>query len=254
MAKPASGTAAASNSVTSGLIHFWPLNEGTGTSAADIVGSANAAFHGTVAWGSNADGAKLTFGGAITDYIEPGSLPSDITALNDFTLAAWITYVDNGARNDIAGQWGAGAGDEHMLLSAGISTADAPIIYVQSGAGAFSNAEGTAMTGGTRYFLAARYDHTALQLCVGGSQVATQSFSATLLNSATAPFRIGGSPSNLGACDIEMVALWNRRLDNTEMSTLASDPFGTLFASGSGVARRRTYGLLSRLTRQPFGL
>ncbi len=76
--------------ITSGLVAYWRLNDGTGTNAMDSSGNGvTMPLYGNPTWGSN----YIIFSGATNQYGDAG--PSQLTSLdtNDFTICAWINQM-----------------------------------------------------------------------------------------------------------------------------------------------------------------
>ncbi len=72
-----------------GLVGHWPLNEGTGTTTADVSGNGHAGtLMGDPQWVPGVFESALDFNGA-SDYVEiPHTVRLDIE--NQITIAAWI--------------------------------------------------------------------------------------------------------------------------------------------------------------------
>lgn len=75
-------------------IHFWPMNEGSGTTYTDHIGSTNLTLSGAVTWGVQAGmGASpvVTFNGSST-YAQAASLDSSLNfnGTQPMTIAFWI--------------------------------------------------------------------------------------------------------------------------------------------------------------------
>jgi hypothetical protein len=83
------------------LVAHWPMNEGSGNTAADVVGGHDGTLKGGVAWageGSPMNGSALFFDGAQSGQhgTDPGNVnwvdagTFDVTGGTGLTLAAWI--------------------------------------------------------------------------------------------------------------------------------------------------------------------
>ncbi len=72
--------------VTSGLINWWKMDEGTGTAAADSAGSATGSFVNTPLWGPSIINDGLTFNGT-NNYLQ---LAQNIASGSAFTVSAWV--------------------------------------------------------------------------------------------------------------------------------------------------------------------
>ena len=89
----ASGTAATS-SLSTGLLGYWPLDEGTGTVANDASGNGNTGqWNGAVNYVAGKMGLAGSFNGSTT-YLNMGTHAS--LQPNIFTVTAWIKYAGGG--------------------------------------------------------------------------------------------------------------------------------------------------------------
>jgi len=71
-----------------GLVAYYPLDEGAGTNAEDIIGGSNGTLMNTPVWGTGKIGDGLSFVQAESDYVE---IPDDlITISDDFSVAMWV--------------------------------------------------------------------------------------------------------------------------------------------------------------------
>ncbi len=101
-----SGTASRSLAVPlqDGLISYWPLNEGSGTTAMDNGPAGSVADHGEVrnspTWIAGQFGAGLQFNGVDQDVLIPASTDMDLNS-SGVTLSAWVKLDQLPA--DIAG-------------------------------------------------------------------------------------------------------------------------------------------------------
>ena len=95
----------AGNPLLVGLIGYWPLEEGDGTTAANAAGGADAELHNGVEWVDDPDrGVVLSFDG-VDAYADAGAetIPQ-MTQDNDFTWSVWINQAaGNGPNNVVLG-------------------------------------------------------------------------------------------------------------------------------------------------------
>ena len=95
----------ARNTVGMGLIGYWPLDEGSGTTAANAGGGSDAQLYNDVEWVSDPDrGTVLSFNG-VDAYADAGAetIPQ-MTQDNDFTWSVWINQsAGNGPNNVVLG-------------------------------------------------------------------------------------------------------------------------------------------------------
>ena len=85
------GIANVNAQLSDGLIGYWPLDEGDGTTAANAAGGEDAELYNGVEWVDDADrGMVLSFDG-VDGYADAGAetIPQ-MTQDNDFTWSVWI--------------------------------------------------------------------------------------------------------------------------------------------------------------------
>ncbi len=99
---------------TANLIAYWPLDDGAGNTAADVVGNFDGTLEGDSAWDGNGQmGGALVLDGD-GDYIQT-PLMDELQTAENFTIAAWFktNVTDSGQQHilwvgDVAGNgWGA---------------------------------------------------------------------------------------------------------------------------------------------------
>ncbi len=100
---------AGSGNPESSLVGYWPLDEGTGTSAADA--SVNATAAGTLTngptWGTGRIGSAVTFDGT-NDYIalsDPANGVLDFGDTDDMTIAGWFNRSTYTTVDAIVSKW-----------------------------------------------------------------------------------------------------------------------------------------------------
>jgi len=71
------------------LVAYWPLNEGSGTTAVDVVGGHDGVIGGTANWVPGMNGLALDFDGSST-YIDM----DDRVVEGTFSLAMWLKPRD----------------------------------------------------------------------------------------------------------------------------------------------------------------
>ena len=88
----------ATNSLSSGLVGFWPLTDGTGTTAKDISTGANdGTISGSTTWDSADIGTSLIFDGTNSPATVPHS--SDYNAGTTGSMSWCVWYKFDAARN-----------------------------------------------------------------------------------------------------------------------------------------------------------
>ena len=82
-------TTVANADIADGLVAYWPLDEGGGTTTADASGNGNDGTLNLPGWDSGKFGGALNFDG-VDDYVDCGN-PSILDfGTGDFTISAWI--------------------------------------------------------------------------------------------------------------------------------------------------------------------
>ena len=96
------GIASVNAQLSDGLIGYWPLDEGDGTTAANSAGGEDAELHNGVEWVDDPDrGVVLSFDG-VDAYADAGAetIPQ-MTQDNDFTWSVWINQAGGNGPNDV---------------------------------------------------------------------------------------------------------------------------------------------------------
>jgi hypothetical protein len=230
----------------SGLIHYWKLDEGSGTTAADAVGTANVTLAGTAAFTSSGKvygGLGLPNDG--TQKTSNTTAPANILGQSKLTMAMWFKRAAANAPVAVGQQNGA-SGDEIMLsLSSSGNT------YVAVGAAGAGNGAYATVTPGSNdsnwHHLAMVFDGTQtgdsnrLAAYLDGVPQ-TLSFRnpggpcsgcvpATTTTNAL-PFYFGDNQGGLDAGTIDEVRIYNRALSLADILTLYTS---TATACGSPV-------------------
>mgnify|MGYP000619076113 CR=1 FL=1 len=78
-----------------GLVGYWPMDEGSGSTVYDVSGNGNdGTLEGDTAWKNAVDckyGSCLSFGGEVTDYVTFGHKPEfDFNNTTSFTYTGWF--------------------------------------------------------------------------------------------------------------------------------------------------------------------
>jgi len=205
--------------VTDGLVGYYPLDEGTGNTAADMSGNGH---DGTLP----DSGALWIPWGAINGAIHiDGSNGSDIKlgawdpteGTGQLSVAMWIKWSGTGNQNQgllskREGGWSA----DNMLFGVRITQSDAGIRLHHAGALVAVAGALTPVVGQWAH-VAATFDGTTGRLYVNGVEVGSGPFS--LGNNPAAEMRIGSYNSDSPAYngDIDEVRIYNRALTPAEL-------------------------------------
>jgi len=193
-----------------GTVSYWEFEEGSGSSAADSVGTDDLAWSGTPSWTTG------QFGGAVQTssgnyLLKSGSSIQDRSQL---TVAFWFKWT--------------GAGDAHPVLLA-VDNNDPRGFYWQSWLGKFEVWVGGAKAGtfgtwgtdiqmGTWYHTALVYDGTQLIGYLDGSDAFTTPYTANLGNSGD--LFLGRHAHHLGYAFngiLDDVAVWDEPLSEQQI-------------------------------------
>jgi thermitase len=208
-------------SLTSGLIGYWPFNEGTGSVAYDQSGNGyNAALTNT-AWTSGPLGSAASFNGSNSGAVTP-----NIPFGSAFSAAVWV----NPASTSQAGWAGIMQSESGSGFYIGTDATGAMYkLVVDSGAGttgscAFQSVIEGCAQGGTIasgwHLLTATYDGATAILYLDGVAIANDTFTTPM--AVTVPLEIGASWSSAVVWNGALfgLRLYNRALTASEVSSL----------------------------------
>lgn len=215
----------ATNSLSSGLVGFWPLTDGTGSTAKDITSNANDGTEsGGVSWASTDIGAAASFDG-VDDYFNCGQDASlDITG--DVTITAWVKPDTVTGAGYIAAK-ASGSAFQYLIyrnnynFRFGIGNSSAAIQVVTAGS----------ITLGQWYFVVGKLSSTTMSIeCYaedGTSSSNSASITGTGIDTVAIDVNIGAraNGANLFDGNIQNVRVYNRALSATEVATLYNRPW-----------------------------
>ena len=217
----------ATNSLSSGLVGFWPLTDGTGTTAKDITSNANDGTQsGGVSWASTDIGTAASFD-AYDDYFETGFDPA--VGQSAITISAWFLtngtgqYCITGFGNDAAGQ------KFSLSIENGVIFSRNWLNVVSGGSGyndgVFHHIVLTKPSGGTISAWSCFVDSSPVSLSVvtGGSDTLDFVSSSFTLQLGRQPK--SSSPFLFYGGKIQNVRIYNRALSATEVATLFNRPW-----------------------------
>lgn len=229
---------AATPPTTSGLIGYWALDDGSGTTAADPIGSHPGTLTNGPTWATGYISNAVNFDGT-NDYI---NIPY-VAAFNqtgDFTLSAWI-YADSstGIRRIVTLPGDEAAGSEHYSL------------LLNSGSLEFWVANDSMSVGvsvvGQWVHVAATISGTSMKLYENGVQISSHTwintgggrFSRTSGNLAIG--RYGPTWGQYFDGKIDDVRIYNRALTAGEIATMEAWAGSTTCTSPTGTEREIRY-------------
>jgi len=180
---------------TTGLVAYWPFNEGLGTATADASGSGH---HGTLVDGPQwtADTA-LDFDGT-DDHVDVGAF--DVTG-NALTLAAWIQSRElancSSADCRIVSKATGTAEADHWFMLSTISGGSSAVLRFRlktDGSTTTLIAGSGTLPENTWFHAAAVYDGSTMELFLNGISVGSTSKSGSLSTNPGVGVWIGGNP------------------------------------------------------------
>ena len=216
-------TDTAATSLMSGCVGWWPLTDGSGTTATDLVGSSNGTESGGVSWASSEIGTVASFDG-VDDYFELGTASTlfagpTITA----TLTCWVKPSTT-SQIPIGNQYTSG---ERLYI-----TTENSIWNIGFGSYGWGTGTGTGYSVATDEwtFLAIVINSGSPTLYVNAQQSITNPTDTSV--SLGGPFTIGAF-LNAGSIfsgvtdpsETQNVRIWDRVLTDDEITLLYERPF-----------------------------
>lgn len=206
---------------TNGLVGYWPLNEGSGSTAIDASGNGyNGTWNGTQTGTSGyySSGYNQTWAGTfdgVSDYINTGNNAPLITGA--FTSAAWVKSNNFANWEDIVDKGSQYLRNSEIALS---QTTGAPYVsFTQSGSYKSCIATGSYSTG-IWYFVVGTYDGSNERIYVNG--VLSNTCAVTGNQDTSSDARIIGEIAGMDYFSglIENVRIYNRALSAAEIQTI----------------------------------
>jgi hypothetical protein len=239
-AKPAPGaTLDTGNALTTSLVLCWLLNEGSGTSAADLSGEGNTgAFTGAPTWATETSNySPYATGFSGTNRIEKSSsaagLPTGATAA--WAMEVWARMTGT---ISLASVFGFGArpilspavGQRRNFLQFG-GSAPSNHVYFWGETHDWDTGVGWVTDGGWHQYVFSTIGGSStptIRLYVDGSSAASGTPSGTLDTAAAEIY--AGDRHNSGAGgfggDIAIARIWARDLPDADVASLHSSPYG----------------------------
>ena len=194
-----------------GLMGYWPLNEGTGTTALDQSGNGyNGTWTGNLLNGSHYGGGKVgssagDFDGS-TDYI---TTASSLPTLSTFTFTAWINLSSSPGRGFIV--W---------LLPADLEIQGGYLIVNKTGCGLVVETPSAVITTGAWYFVTDTWNGSAASVYVNGVLITSgASCSGYTTVGGTAEMGAYGTSDYFPGL-VNEVRIYNRALSPAEVMAL----------------------------------
>ena len=218
---------------TGDLIAYWPLDEGTGTTATD---NSSNGHNGTLVNGPIWSGNELIFDG-VNDYIDAGTFDVPGQAL---TLAGWIQSDDLGSCSSfkdcrIISKADSTSEQDHYWMLSTIKVGSATRLRFRlktDGVTSTLVASSGDLTNGAIFHAAATYDGTTMRLYKDGVEVGSLAKTGTIDSSATTKIWIGANP--MVASDrpwqglISDIRVYQTALTAAEVNTVKDADAGTV--------------------------
>ncbi len=215
---------------SSGLVGYWPLNEGSGSSTIDQSGNANVgAWSGTAVNGSYYTSGKIgsyagNFNGASTYVNIASSTSLNVGPSNAITVAAWVNWAaDVGAYDSIItkdNSVSAPAGSYTLLLKSNQTLA----FYLVASPANYINVDGggNTVSFGAWHHIVGTWDGTTIKTYIDGSLNQSAVVAKTFSGISPLAFNIGATSSTLRLFNgqINDARVYNRALSAAEVQAL----------------------------------
>lgn len=208
--------------ITTGLVYWARMQEGSGTTVSDSSSSANTGTLVGSSWVSGPPGSPvspyaLSFGGGLDKVTTTQNSPLTVNA---FTVCCWFNPGVT-TRSDIVSIWNSGADPSQFDLINGLSSGKTRIYAIIPAAVNTPDTTAT-LSIGTWYFLAATWDGTTLSMYVNGVLDQSTTAPGPLRASGAQPVYIGNNSNGDGATTgiVGDVRLYTRALSGTEILSI----------------------------------
>ncbi|HYG23365.1 MAG TPA: LamG domain-containing protein [Verrucomicrobiae bacterium] len=217
--------------VTNGLVGWWKLDDGSGTSVIDSTGTTNTGtLLGSPTWTAGRVGASAIQLSGTNQYVNiPRADAFDLSGAA-ITLALWIKTpgaVSDGFSDAVASRDSITTGSRVFLLQHTASNSKLAFYCWNTANTNISPAESNAaISDNAWHHVAAAYNGTNLLLYVdGGQQTVKGVLTGNLKTSMSIPFRIGHVNTNdlrYFRGSVDDIRIYNRVLTQDEIDTLAA--------------------------------
>ena len=214
----------------SGLVAYWPFQEGAGTVTADVsIGGHDGLLSGGAGWTAGIVGNAVDFDG-IDDYV---LLPSIDLSGDEMTIAAWFRSDDLGncgASNDcrIISKADGTSEDDHYWMFSTIRSGSATRLRFRLKTGEVTStlvAESGDITEGEWTHGVAVYDGSEMRLYKDGEPVGSSPKTGSMATNSGIGVNIGRNPDGYGKWKgaIDDVRIYDRALTPAEVGILHTD-------------------------------
>ena len=207
-------------SPSSDLVAYWPMDEGSGSVAADLSGNGRHGAINGATWTTDSKSGKALRFSSATQYVNAGTF--DVTG-STLTISAWVKANSFPANNDprIISKATSTAEQDHYFML-GIYGGKLRARLKTSGTTKTLIASGGGVTAGKWVHAVATYDGTRLRLYQDGVEVGSMRVSGAITGNPAVPVWIGLNPDGAGRFDgiIDQVRMYNRALSLSEIKNL----------------------------------
>jgi hypothetical protein len=197
-----------------GLVGYWAMNDGTGTTVGDSSGNGyNGFFSGSVSWATGKHGGGVDFAGG--NINSNNSTPFNF-GNNSFSVGAWFKLDTTTSYKTIVSKGGFWANDEFVLY------ANSGVLYFYVDKGGVKYYTPTiSLATNVWYHAFGVYDGSYINLYLNGAFVGQTAVSNLNIGNAT-NLRIGSGGGGSDAFDglIDDVRVYNRALSAAEIAAL----------------------------------
>ncbi len=207
--------------LSDGLVGYWNMDAGTGTSVADISGNNQTGTLGSGSsaptWSTGKFGSALLFDGT-NDYVGFNASVDPVTGGNPRTISAWVYTT---AQNAALVSWGSYSTGQSMELS---TNGNGDIILQFYNAGIVDD-DGQSVTNKWTHVVATCTGNTVstCSLWKNGQLAETSTNTTTINTSTTGSLKFGfpvSGTSNILRGTLDEVRIYNRALDPSEVKAL----------------------------------
>ena len=221
-----------SDAINNDLVGFWPLTDGSGTSAVDVsTGGNNGTQSGGVSWASSEIGTVASFDGSDDQFDISHNSSYNAGTTGELTVTAWAKFDTFGTyRNVVSKDFGFNHGAREWVIYGEPSGNRVSAQLFDSSGTAYGVGTGVNTTyTGVWYFLSMVWDGTDLKLFVDGSVASTASAAITPRTS-TEDVQIGYNGRFRHDGDVQNVRVFNAALTAAQVEQLYTRPWtGTNF-------------------------
>lgn len=203
------GTAQTKSVQKSGLIGYWPMNEGAGSKVNDMSGNRNSGILSNTSWVSGKFSNALSFNGS-SSYVDAGSR-INTSNITEMTISAWVYNNAAAANKAIAGWWN---GTNGIFIQSETTATDG-LVFVAGGGSSFGTVNYTTVNRWTHVVLvydgSLTGDSNRLKGYVDGVQK-TLSFAGGVV-----PASISTSGNLMIGNANTLTRYWNGKIDETKI-------------------------------------